>query len=149
MLNMMALCVPWRGLVQIAPNTISYSLLEKNLAKLEEFSVFKTPIFGYSFVYATENRKCRMKQDGTLVVFPGFVWDFASGPAIDTPEVVMASLAHDCLGWLVDNKMINEDCRKKADKLYFNILKEKQVWFIRRWYHYLAVRAYSFWKGLF
>lgn len=133
--------------MRIGPNKISYYLISANKAKTVAVTRFNTGISLFSFTYSNEDRKAQLREDGTLILYPGFTWDFGSGPAIDTPDVVIASLCHDALGWLIENKKLPNKYRKVSDRLYRELLKENGTGFFRRWYHYLAVRAYSIYRG--
>jgi len=54
---------------------------------------YDTPFKG-SYVYSTG---LTLNENGKLTCAPGYTWDFGSGPAIDTPDMVYGSLAHDAL----------------------------------------------------
>lgn len=121
---------------------ISYKLISKNKAKLREQVVFETGMKGHN----REVEYARLLPFGTLVVDPGFQWDFGSGPAIDTPDVVIASLAHDALCRIDDRWNIGADFRRKADSYFRKVLKELGMGWFRRWYFWAAVRMYSLTK---
>jgi hypothetical protein len=125
---------------------IHYDLVRRNnktLGLLLSDIEFWTPILGHDAEIEATASKCRLAQNGCLHVFAGFTWDFGSGPAIDTPAVVRASLAHDALCLLTDRGLIPWECRAEADKYYRDTLKRYGTGFARRWYHWAGVRAYS------
>ena len=50
-----------------------------------------------------------------------FCWDGPSGPAIDTPSFMEASLVHDAFYWLIRWGKIPEDYRSYADDLMYEL----------------------------
>lgn len=118
---------------------ISYTLIGKNKGRLTDRVVFDTGIIGYE----AEVEYASIAIDGTCTVLPGFQWDFGSGPAIDTPDVVLASLAHDALCRIHVRRNLNSKFRRKADAYFRKLLKELGMGWFRRWYFWAAVRLYS------
>lgn len=86
---------------------------------------------------------CRLMRDGRLWVYTDTQWDFGSGPAIDTPAVVIASLAHDMICHLTNARLIPWDCRAAGDLMYRTMLAQNGAGFMRRWWQYVGVRGYS------
>lgn len=123
-----------------------YTLLNgrSNRARLDEDYRFDTGIKGHEARIEYRPDACQLWPFGTLIVYEGFVWDFGSGPAIDTPDMVIASLAHDALCGLTDRGLVPWSVRKQADKYFRYLLKINGCPWIRRWYAYLAVRFYSY-----
>lgn len=108
---------------------------------------FQTSIRGYS-VYTDKvgRHKAGYLQvipSGELYIGEGFIWDYGSGPAIDTPAMIVASLAHDALCYLTDEALLPWKERKRADKYFRTVLKDYGTSWLRRQYCYLAVRIYS------
>ena len=65
---------------------------------------------------------------GELTVKNAYAWDGPSGPVIDTPENMRASLVHDALYQLMrNNELKSRTHRKTADKLFRAICKEDGV----------------------
>jgi hypothetical protein len=89
-----------------------------------------------------------LRPNGDLIVCEGYVWDFGSGPAIDTPEMVAASLAHDALCDLTNSGHLPWHYRRKADTFFRKLLKAYGVPMYRRWYCYAAVRINSLLRGI-
>lgn len=139
---------------------IKYDLLftydGKRLGVLLETIDIQTSVVGYSADIKTDMRdglvllaldvdisdhpiKAELFKSGTLTLYPGFVWDFGTG-AVDTPDVVRASLAHDVLCEMVNKKLLPKKCRKVADKDYYNALRKYGMNPIRAWWQYMAVR---------
>ena len=108
-----------------------------------DYNYFATPIMGYrESISSPLTDRCSIYENGHLRVHTGFEWDFATG-AIDTPDMVKASLAHDALCGLINHGKLPASEQKAADKFFRKVLKECGTSWFRRWYAYLAVRAYQ------
>ena len=84
----------------------------------------------------------RLETDGTLFIANGYSWDGASGPALDTPDFMRGSCAHDALyqlqkAGLLDRKLY----RKEADELLLWLCKLDGMGRVRRGYVWLGVRV--------
>lgn len=119
-----------------------YDLLDSDRARITEAYEFNTPIQGFSGIIEEPGEQCELRSYGKLIIKQGFVYDFASG-AVDTPDMIIASLAHDALCRLTNRGTVPWKVRVKADKYFRQLLKELGTSFVRRWYAYAAVRAYS------
>jgi len=82
---------------------------------------------------------CSMFMDGRLVICEGYCWDGASGPTIDTPSTMRASLVHDALYQLIRLGQIPFSEVTKADDLFYRILREDGMSRFRAWYYRKAV----------
>lgn len=86
---------------------------------LEGEVTYATPIRGYSCRLKRYVGKCwvdcELFRDGTLVARAGTQWDFGSGPAVNTPPMVRASLAHDMFCHLTNAGLLPWRCRWRAD----------------------------------
>ena len=60
----------------------------------------------------------RLYPDGRCTVQRGYAWNGASGPVVDTQEVLRASLEHDILYQLMRLGLISRDCQGAADAQY-------------------------------
>ncbi|MDD5339290.1 MAG: DUF1353 domain-containing protein [Dehalococcoidales bacterium] len=85
----------------------------------------------------------RLTAGGRLTVKKGYAWDGASGPAIDTPCTMRASLAHDALYQLMRLGRLHYAFRELADKELRRICREDGMGKIRAWYFYWAVRIFA------
>lgn len=103
---------------------------------LREQFVFNTPILNHH----GEHQYIRFLTDGSLTLSQGYVWDFGSGPAIDTPDMVYASLAHDAFYELMQLKMLPWSLRKRVDQYFKFLLKEAGMGWARRQWVYAGVR---------
>ena len=86
---------------------------------------------------------CLLANDGRLSFRAGYCWNFGSGPAINTPEMVAASLPHDGLYDLIAHGELDMKHRKDADKYFRKLLKDYGVGWFRRNYCYWGVRAFG------
>ena len=78
-----------------------------------------------------------------LRILPGYAWDGASGPTVDTEATMRPALVHDALYQLMRLGILPPGSRKEADKLFRRLLKEDGMTFFRRWYFYRAVRWFG------
>jgi hypothetical protein len=82
--------------------------------------------------------------DGELKIIKGYAWDGPSGPVIDTPENLRASLVHDALYQLMRNeKLKSRTYRKTADKIFRDICKQDGVPSITANTYYRALRSFG------
>lgn len=121
-----------------------YELIRKGkMGRLLAQYRFYSPITGHQARIEGSTMACSIDATGLLIVEPGFEWDFGSGPAIDTPAVVIASLAHDALCLLTNRRLLPWNCRAQADAYYRQLLHVNGTGFARRWWQYAGVRGYS------
>jgi len=78
--------------------------------------------------------------DGVLTIRPGYAWDGPSGPAVDTPAFMRASLVHDALYELMRMGLLDPDQRGLADEEMRKICLEDGMWPVRAWWVWRAVR---------
>ena len=112
---------------------------EAGTAILRERVSRQTSIVGYTA--AATN--VLLGRGGLLMISEGFVWDYASGPAIDTPDMVHGSLIHDALYLLMRTGQLPWTERKRADSLFRDMLLEAGCPPFRAWYAYRAVRLFG------
>lgn len=125
-------------------NYPDYTMLQPGNYRLEEDMLYDTPIMGYSagvgFIV--------LHSDGSLLIMSGYHWDMGSGPAIDTPDMVYASLAHDAFYDLMKMGKLPWKCRKKVDKYFKRCLKDAGMGWLRRQWCYYGVRiGYALFSG--
>lgn len=84
-----------------------------------------------------------LTSDGSLRIREGFSWDGPSGPAVDTPRTMRASLAHDALYLLIRVGALPWSVRALADATYRALLLAHGVHPFRAWYHWAAVRLFG------
>lgn len=86
--------------------------------------------------------RCELFGNGLLLVSPGTAWDFGTG-AIDTPDVVRASLPHDMFCHMTNLGLIPWEHRATADGYYRDLLLQYGCPVGRAWIHWAIVRANS------
>lgn len=83
----------------------------------------------------------RLTADGVLFIDEGYAWDGPSGPAVDTPSFMPASLMHDAMYQLFRMELLDVDrWRKVADQEMRRIALEDGMNRFRSWYVYQGVR---------
>jgi len=122
---------------------ISYTRVGRKKYRLDEGLTFYTPIKGYyRQIFEPNHHRCSIHEHGSLNIPAGFIWDMASG-AIDTPDMAIASLAHDALCIMINRGCLPRKEQSTADAYFKQVLKEEGCGWVRRWYSYLVVRAYQ------
>ena len=61
---------------------------------------------------------CPTCSKGVLAIHAGYAWDGASGPVIDRPSVMRASLIHDALYQLIREGHLSIKFRDQCDRLF-------------------------------
>ena len=87
--------------------------------------------------------------DGPVQIYPGglmrldkgYAWDGPSGPAVDTPTFMRASLGHDGLYQLMRHGILPQSYRKEVDRLMSAHCLEDGMNRFRAWYAYTGVRV--------
>ena len=125
------------------PRSIDYILLDRNRGRLSGPSVFPTRVVGYSAYIERGPDQCRLDIGGELRIYPGFEWDFGSGPAVDTPPMVRASLYHDAMCGLCNRRLVPWSVRKIVDQEFRDYLIYYGTFRWHAWMRYMAVRLYS------
>lgn len=128
-----------------------YTVLSRNpdRACLTEAYEFKTGIRGFSGELLEEIDRCELRSYGTLVVYPGFIWDFGSGEifgqdiSIDDRSMRTASLAHDALCRMTDRGVVPWKVRRKSDAYFRKVLQICGSPRIRAWWCWVGVRLGS------
>ena len=85
----------------------------------------------------------RLTGAGYLTVFAGYAWDGPSGPAVDSPTNMRASLFHDALYQLIREGKLSAKHRRQADLLYYRLCKQDKMNPVRALAEYLAIRAFG------
>lgn len=85
---------------------------------------------------------------GILTVRPGYAWDGASGPTIDTPATIAASLVHDVLYQCIRSGLLPATFRATADMVLYRLMRAastgNRAWIeIRSLYYFAAVRLFG------
>ncbi len=92
---------------------------------------------------AADLGKLKITKDGYLTLRNGYAWDGPSGPTLDTKNFMRGSLVHDALYQLMRSTIIDQDQRKRADKILKEICIDAGMSKIRAWWVYLGVRWFG------
>jgi hypothetical protein len=121
---------------------------------------FQTDILGFEIELVYEafeieqvysGSRCTLTAAGVLTAYTPFVWDFGTF-AVDTPDMVVASVAHDIICWMTDEGKLPWKYRAYGDRLFRELLKKNNPGkgkigtafnFTHRWLRWLGVRANS------
>jgi hypothetical protein len=97
-------------------------------------------VLGPDGVYKT---MISLSSHGFIVLGSGYSWDGASGPAIDTEDIMGASAIHDALYQLMEKGLLDIKWKKDADRTLFELSVSAGMPWWRAWYVYLAVRLFG------
>jgi len=82
--------------------------------------------------------------DGSLRIRPGYAWDGASGPTLDTRDTMRASLVHDALYQLMRMQRLDRKVHRAiADRIFHRICLEDGMGSPRAWAWYHMVRIFA------
>lgn len=84
-----------------------------------------------------------LNRDGHLSIRRGYAWDGPSGPTVDTKTFMRGSLVHDALYQLIRLGLVDEDHRKAADDLLYQICRADGMWWPRAQWVYYGVRWFA------
>lgn len=80
---------------------------------------------------------------GLLELVPGFAWDGASGPTIDTKSSMRAGAVHDALYRLIRQELLPDSAKELADELLHDICVMDGMWRWRAASWYRAVDKFA------
>lgn len=82
--------------------------------------------------------------DGWLTIAPGYAWDGASGPALDTINFARPSLIHDALYQLIAaGKLPRKPWKLHADRELYDLCRADGMGLLRAEWVYRAVRMFG------
>jgi len=85
-----------------------------------------------------------MDAQGFLTIRSGYAWDGVSGViTIDTDNTHTPSLVHDALYQLMRQGYVHRSYRKRADKLFIKLCKNRGMNWLRRRTWYSALRKFG------
>jgi hypothetical protein len=79
----------------------------------------------------------------TIFIKKGYAWDGPSGPTWDTKNFLTPSLVHDALYQLIRIGQLSSGFRKIADKILYQMCRDRGMSWWRSRYVYKAVRAFG------
>ena len=113
--------------------TPHYQLIRRGKwGRMLENHVYFTPIKGHTARINEPRLKCRLFENGMLEVYADTEWDFGTH-ALNTPAMVIASLAHDMFCHFTDRGLLPWEVRHKADKYFGKLLKQAGAGWSRLW----------------
>jgi|GEM_PF-1184997 len=124
---------------------IDYEKINKNKSryKYKLLSEYKINVGMYPEV-DVKSDGVKLKKDGELIIYRGYMWDGPSGPTIDTSNFMRGALVHDALYQLMRDGLIdNKTYRKYADTLLKDICRQDGMTGFRANYVYRAVRMFG------
>jgi hypothetical protein len=121
--------------------SVKYRDISKYKYLLEEPLTVTVPIRGITA--RVDGDWVSLSEYGLLVIRKGYAWDGASGPAIDTPDFMRASLVHDALYQLLREGALPPGKRSVADAVMRSICREDGMGRFRSWYCWLGVRLFG------
>lgn len=122
-------------------SSIEYGIVPPYKYVLKKDALFDTGCCPKDAIYAD---LCTLHADGWLEIKAGYLWDGASGPAIDSKDFMRPSLAHDALYRLKqEGKPVPGDWKERADSLLNRLGREDGMWSWRRWWVRLSVRKFG------
>ena len=93
--------------------------------------------------YIIETEFITLFPDGTLFIRKGYACDGASGPAIDTKNIMRGAFIHDALYQLLRQGHLHIERREQADKELKRICLEDGMSKVRAWWVYRGVRRFA------
>jgi len=82
-----------------------------------------------------------------LIAHKGYAWDGASGPALDTPTIMRASLIHDAMYQCIRDEHVAPEhaaqARAYADAVFRRVCLADGMWRVRAWWVWAAVRLFG------
>ena len=99
---------------------------------------FQTPTT-FRFPEKIQTDWVTIETNGDMTIERGYAWNGASGPTIDTPSTMAASLIHDALYQLISLGHLSLECREDADFTLRRIMIEDKAWRLRANYFFVAV----------
>lgn len=116
--------------------TAYYRELKRYKYQLMEDFIYVTKIRGFE----ANLELIKLDREGNLTILKYYAWDGASGPTLDSPSAMRASLVHDALYQLMRLNLITQDQLIPIDKLFHKILLKDGMGSLRAWYWYLGLR---------
>ena len=78
--------------------------------------------------YSVSHKLFALNPNGLLTIYEDYPWDGPSGPTIDTPSSMRASLVHDALYEMMRLGLIPQSCFTPANEELMRIAIEDGMW---------------------
>jgi len=122
--------------------TLKYWKTRYQLAE-DEFIIIPYWNHGYVYTDVISIRPVFSNGSAIMRVKKYFCWDGPSGPAIDTPNFMVPSLAHNVLYMLMRMEKIPPSYKLYADELMYSLCLERGMWKIRAKYCCWFVKTFA------
>lgn len=94
------------------------------------------------FPFTAMNAYIEVKPTG-IIIKDGYAWDGPSGPVVDTPKKMRASLVHDALYQLIREGLVDPEHKDFADRLFMSMCIEDGLATWRAYLYYKALKAFG------
>lgn len=125
----------------VSPNRIWYRSISYKYELVSDYACSVSPVAPPQ--HAAVDCYLEISPSGFMAFRNGYQWDGPSGPTIDTPSSLRASLVHDGLYQLMREGLLDHRWRREADRLFFRILREDGMPWWRRFLWWRAVRRFA------
>lgn len=124
----------------------------RHWGRLQEDAVIHTGITGHEAELdgTLTPMRASLHPDGILIIYAGSEWDFGSGPAVNTPGMLRASLVHDAFCHFTNLRLVPWSVRAEGDRLFRTMIKHYQPDYhplhpmrLNRWWRWGSVSLYS------
>ena len=119
--------------------SMKYQSIKGYKYRLAETLVVKTDIRNRGFKHPL----FILKDDSTLVINVGYLWDGVSGPTWDTKSTMLPGLVHDALYQAIRLELLPLNFKDEIDELFYRLMIQEGVWALRAGYFYLAVYTFG------
>lgn len=132
------------NIIELSGYELSNNLCYKHIKhskykyKLIRSFVVKLYLTGFS----VNTRYCKLKNDGTLIIYNGYAWNGANF-VYDNIAVLRASLVHDCIYQLISENLIDKKYRNVADNIFINLCVEDGVNRIRTFIFKVGLKCFG------
>jgi len=116
---------------------MKYQSIKKYKYKLAETFVIQTPFLEMGFTHEL----FVLKDNGSLVINIGYLWDGVSGPTWDTNSTMIPGLVHDAFYQAIRLMLIPVYMKEKIDEFFYVLMLRYKVWKTRAKYFYQAVKT--------
>lgn len=127
--------------------TVSYSVIDHPRYKYRLDAPFSHYLQNFKAGYGVVSLPdmwVMLSPAGVLQFRPGYMWDGPSGPALDTVDMLRASLVHDGLYQLMAARTLPKcEWKKLADREFYGVMRQDNVPGWRALYAYAAVRWFG------
>lgn len=118
---------------------MKYQDIKNYKYRLAKTFVVQTPIKNKGF----KHELFVLKDNGSLIINFGYLWDGVSGPTWDTETTMIAGLIHDAFYQAIRLGLINLTVKDMVDLFFHTTMLKEGVWITRAWFFYQAVKKFG------